>query len=451
MAVDKKQVMDVSKPGKVAAHATSRPVIVGHGAMIKDPMVKENGAEAASEVSTQDYSGASPSKVKVTVHRPTEDEQAIPAKDEPSKDVSLEEPKDNKDETEQSPPADDKPEPAADKAPESSDEAVVGAVADQAALGKDKEKSDEEIAKAVAIQKLIEDKTYFIPVGQVQRRRNNRMAAVMLVLLLLVVVGAYLVIDAGILRTSINLPFHVFKQKSASVNDAVAPSASAQAQTATSASKVATSPANATTATGATNQKHYQSTTSKIAFDYPASWTVTSWHDATWNAEVLFAQSTSEKVTAYYSSGAQNISAPFFVGIITTQNGKGFPGTSLYGMLQCSFDAFTVTSDPSAKHSLLFTDHLSSGKVRAAYLVNDGNKCTKTSDYTSDEAFSFKNSSYLHNIQVGYYDMLGGDTQAGKTITLAGNGGVIFKDKAAFAATTSYKEGMALLASLKEQ
>ena len=39
MGAAKKQVMDVSKPGKSAASATARPLIVGHGVSVQDPMM----------------------------------------------------------------------------------------------------------------------------------------------------------------------------------------------------------------------------------------------------------------------------------------------------------------------------------------------------------------------------------------------------------------------------
>jgi hypothetical protein len=41
-ATNQKKVFDVSRPGRMAASATSRPVIVGHKPQVKDPMVAES-------------------------------------------------------------------------------------------------------------------------------------------------------------------------------------------------------------------------------------------------------------------------------------------------------------------------------------------------------------------------------------------------------------------------
>ena len=47
---NKKPIMDVAKPGDTAATATSRPVIINHGMLVKDPMMQDKGDEAASEL-----------------------------------------------------------------------------------------------------------------------------------------------------------------------------------------------------------------------------------------------------------------------------------------------------------------------------------------------------------------------------------------------------------------
>ena len=44
-----KKVFDVAKPGETAADASSRPVIVGHKNLLKDPMVKDNAASELNE------------------------------------------------------------------------------------------------------------------------------------------------------------------------------------------------------------------------------------------------------------------------------------------------------------------------------------------------------------------------------------------------------------------
>src|SRR5690606_38530579 len=78
--------------------------------------------------------------------------------------------------------------------------AVVDAVTDQIDLGKKNTKEAEEAAakkKQEAIDKLVAEKKYFVPIGQVAKRRNQRVGIVLLVLLLLLA-GAYLAMDAGL-------------------------------------------------------------------------------------------------------------------------------------------------------------------------------------------------------------------------------------------------------------
>lgn len=218
MPADKKHVMDVMKPGKAAATATSRPVIVGHGAMIKDPMVHEKGSEAASEISDSDAVEAkSPSATKLVIKPLEAEEKAVEAEEKPVKDadssesaVPAETPKDEpKKEEEKSDDTDDESDTEDDPI-DGSDKAIVEAVSDQAKLSADeKKRQEQEAAEAEAINKLIEDKTYFISVGQVRRHRNNQMAAVLLLVILFALVIGYILVDTGVLNLGFDVPVHL--------------------------------------------------------------------------------------------------------------------------------------------------------------------------------------------------------------------------------------------------
>jgi hypothetical protein len=90
--------------------------------------------------------------------------------------------------------------------------AVVDAVAEQATANKTQqgELSPEEQKKQEEVTKLIENKKYFVPIGQVAKRRNKRASLAILVLLVLLV-GFYLAVDAGIIMTTISLPVDLIK------------------------------------------------------------------------------------------------------------------------------------------------------------------------------------------------------------------------------------------------
>lgn len=188
---DDKKTMDVAKPGKSAPDTSARPVLVTHRPMVQDPMVKEG---TSTEDKTADDTK---SKLEPTTHG---GKVISPVSDPPI--------------------AEDSKEPEAEPAkPEKSQEetraeeaAVVDAVADQATADKKKqnELSDEEKAKQKTIQKLITEKKYFVPVGQVSHRRNQRLLIVFLALLL-IAAGGYLAVDAGIITTNIKLPVDIIK------------------------------------------------------------------------------------------------------------------------------------------------------------------------------------------------------------------------------------------------
>lgn len=175
MADDKK--MDVTPSDEVPAEATARPVIVGHGPILKDPMVTK--AEAA---------GGKPAKTA----------------DAPSKSKALQ-------------PSDEATAAAAEKSdsPASSTEAEVNAVAEQANTNQKAvaaKQQEEEQKRLDALEKIVQDKTYFVPIGQVNRRRNNRRAVVILVLVVLVaLVGLDLVMDAGYLDLPVKPPTNFFQ------------------------------------------------------------------------------------------------------------------------------------------------------------------------------------------------------------------------------------------------
>ncbi len=207
-----KKTMDVSKPGDSAPDASSRPVLVTHRPMVQDPMVKDDkktdlssGALAKGDDKPEDND--TPAKDDLVsrgskVIKPVSD-QTEPTADEKT---ATEEETPDPDE-----PSNDKKE---DKASDDSkaEAAVVDAVADQATADKKQQndESDEGKAKKEALQKLIAEKKYFVQVGQVGKRRNRR-ALIIFLVLLLILAGAYLAVDAGLIKTSVALPIDLIK------------------------------------------------------------------------------------------------------------------------------------------------------------------------------------------------------------------------------------------------
>ena len=181
---NKKPIMDVAKPGDTAATATSRPVIINHGMLVKDPMMQDKGDEAASVVSVEETPQKLTQSKKIIA--PMATQETTESKQEDS----------------------DK----AETADEQSDEAVVDAVVDQMADKKDKDTIDEEdVKRQELVTKLVADKKYFVPLAVARHDRNNKIGIIVIVMLIPLVVGIVLAIDAGVIGGDVSLPFDLIK------------------------------------------------------------------------------------------------------------------------------------------------------------------------------------------------------------------------------------------------
>jgi len=170
---------DVEKPGKSAPSPTSRPVIINHGPMMKDPMV--------SKIEPDDPK--------------TEEKRPVPA---PSQKVVEPLNKTVESDTKPEPPVAE--EAKKDPAKSENDAAVVEAVAGQAIKNKNAKPSPEETAKIAEVESLIEEKKYFLSIAQVKRRRNKRWLLGVIVVGV-VLAGLYLAIYAGLLDIGVKLPY----------------------------------------------------------------------------------------------------------------------------------------------------------------------------------------------------------------------------------------------------
>lgn len=180
----KKPVMDVEKPGTTPASATSRPVIVGRGPAIKDPMVNDNNPETAEQATPQPL----PSAKKRTIQ---------PLTDQPK-------------ETETEP----KPAPASDQIAENelAPDLPQTEEAEKAAAAEAEEQlSEEERKRQELVDKLVLEKKYFVPTGAVQKKRTVRNTILLFLAFIVLLSAAVLAVDAELIQTNITLPFDLIK------------------------------------------------------------------------------------------------------------------------------------------------------------------------------------------------------------------------------------------------
>lgn len=192
------QIFDIAKPGSSPASATSRPII-GHRAMLQDPMVATGSPEDTSKEASKKTEAADPSAQlagKGKIIMPAAGSELEGAQSEPSESVASKKP--------------DTPKAASTPPPKKSlEEAAVDAYADE--MMKHKKKPTKEDEKKLAeIQKHIDEKTYFVPIGQVKKRRNKRRLLVFLIVVI-ILAGLYLALDARLLDIGIDVPFELIK------------------------------------------------------------------------------------------------------------------------------------------------------------------------------------------------------------------------------------------------
>lgn len=240
MATAKKlPIDDVAKPGKTPADATARPIITTH-AIMKDPMVTEDPtsveeANNASEETTPEKQLPLPSAKKVI--------QPISDPGEPDAKVKNDSETPAKTET-------SAPEPSVDDV---TDSAVVDAVVDQVADKKKEDKlNEEEQQRQELIDKLVDEKKYFLPITSHTARRNGRVSLLLLGALLPVIVGLGLAADAGLINLGFKVPFDFIKDKPVTTTNTQTPVTSAAAPVKTAVT--------------------YQSAVDKTTFEYPTTW-----------------------------------------------------------------------------------------------------------------------------------------------------------------------------------
>lgn len=100
------------------------------------------------------------------------------------------------------------------KEPENSETASVDALAEASQKPKDDQKKlEEETKKDMELQALIDSRKYVVPLAHDSTKGSgHKNLAVIFLVLMLLSVGAYAAIDAKLIKTNLDLPYHLFKQ-----------------------------------------------------------------------------------------------------------------------------------------------------------------------------------------------------------------------------------------------
>ena len=189
------KLFDVAKPGKTPPSATSRPVIVGHGSMVKnDPMVVRGDTE--KDEGKQPFK-ISVRELKIVPDNPEAAEEDITASESEEDGAAAEEP-----------PAET---PAQEEVvPAASETGVVDSLMNEVdAKQADKKQKKELETLTNELEKSIEAKEFFVPIGLESRHRSNQILLILVLILVLGVAGLNFAIDAEVVNIGID-PFTDF-------------------------------------------------------------------------------------------------------------------------------------------------------------------------------------------------------------------------------------------------
>ena len=198
-------IVDVNKPGKTPPSPTSKQIIVNHLPVISDPMVlnKDDNYETASgsvksKTPTSDMTESDKPKVREKAEATIEPDANAPSAKDVEEKTSDEpepkeaEPKDDAKSTSKDEPEDktssDKP---ADEASPETQNPDVAAQAEQDKLAKHE----------AEIQKLVDDKKYFLQINTIERRRSRQVVVIgVLLSLVLALLWVDVALDAGLIK-----------------------------------------------------------------------------------------------------------------------------------------------------------------------------------------------------------------------------------------------------------
>lgn len=201
-----KQMADVAKPGATRASATSRPVIVKHATLLKDPMMASSNPSQLEEKESKDTASSKANNESVsrrasTIDPPDDTTDTAANKKEDTTDTASEAVAVSKETS----PENSEPTKTNNS---SINTAAVDVLANEVVKQKELQKEDKE--KLKLIQKHIQDRTYFVPIGQLSKRRAKIHSIILFFVLVLLIAG-YLAVDYGLILQDIALPFELFR------------------------------------------------------------------------------------------------------------------------------------------------------------------------------------------------------------------------------------------------
>lgn len=284
--------ISISDTGKLTQEtppaAADKPAVPPSEAIVKKEMVIAPLAAASDSPNPAepDVPKTEQPAKEETPAEPAENEPEVPEAPEPE--AETEEKPEEKPEDEPEPPKPETPaepeaveepapptpatEPTADQPVESPDpdKAPVDSV-----LGDAQSSKEAEVAAAAMEEKLKElsnSNKYKVPVGQPRKHHGKagglKGVLIFLLIILLIGAGAALAVDAGLIKTSIKLPFDLIKEKQEDASPMVA-------------APVAKTPTKTTTDTGTTTTTTkdvpagftvYKATDTGLQFAYPTTW-----------------------------------------------------------------------------------------------------------------------------------------------------------------------------------
>ncbi|HEX8227025.1 MAG TPA: hypothetical protein VF572_04115 [Candidatus Saccharimonadales bacterium] len=185
------RIIDIAKPGSLPpASATARPVIVSNRAVMQDPMMVPLGDILTPEVETPAPQPAQQTAKRVIrplgeappTGKDKDSDGVVEDSEKPSQAVAVKK-------------------EAVDTKPTSEDRASITDPLGSAETDTDNSKQDEVSKAQEEIDRLIEEKTYFLPINSIEKRRSRH--ASILGLLLIIVLGAAwlnIALDAGLIK-----------------------------------------------------------------------------------------------------------------------------------------------------------------------------------------------------------------------------------------------------------
>jgi len=220
------KVFDVAKPGKTAANASARPVIIGHKPLLQDPMVKDISARDLADktkakilISQEDKPAdgkssrgrlLSPSAVKIEPLKTTETIPAEPASAQEAAPTANQPSVPTTDQSSEDPKAEPTEEKSADQSNGTDASAAISNPVGQAEAQKIADKQQQETAaKQQSLEKLIAEKNYFVEIGKKKRRSMRRLMLLLVLVLIGAVLAVDLLIDAGVIKTNIKPPINL--------------------------------------------------------------------------------------------------------------------------------------------------------------------------------------------------------------------------------------------------